>query len=800
MKISYATALRCGAAALALSSLAGTALAQSTASQLEEIVVTGVRTATVGGLIQAEQLGKTRSTITEEFIQKQLAGQTVLQSINLLPGVNFTNNDPYGSSGGNIRIRSFDNARISLTFDGIPLNDTGNYAIFSNQLLDPEIITRTNVNLGTTDVDSPTASATGGTVNFVTRKPYDVPTLTFQPSVGSFAYKRLFAVVDTGKFDTGTSAFLAGSWTKYNKFKGPGGLEKKQVNGRVYQDFGGGDFISFAGHYNVNRNNFYRNPTLAQYQQLGEEFEQNPILVRSTPGAGTAQNDGTGAFTAGNDFYGLRINPSNTANIRVQSSFGLSDQLRVTFDPYLQYTLANGGGTLLLPENDQRLRGASNGPGVDLNGDGDLLDTIRLYSPNTTNTFRPGVTTSLIYDITEEHRVRMSYTWDHGLHRQTGEPQRLNDDGVQSVWGGKYRNGIITNDGIIFETRNRFSVAELNQLSLEYSGKLLDDALRVNVGVRAPWFVRHLNNQCYMIQTLPTASGTLNSNQYCTNTTLPTTASGIIKSPQKQTVRFNKMLPNVGATYHLDDVNLVYASFAQGLSAPRTDDLYDIQLPDAKPEQTNSYDVGYRYQGGMVTGSAAGWYTKYKNRIVRAFDQDTNINITRNVGSVNLYGFDVELGVKPVEGLSLYTSASYVHSKVLNDIPLSATLSLPTAGKKLAETPEWTYSLRGEYTIMGLTIGAQGKYVAKRFSTDVNDEQTPAYTVVDLDIRYDFEDLLNWDGSYVQFNVINLFDKKYLGGISSRTNAIALPGSAAAAPTYTIGAPRTFMVSIRGKI
>ena len=51
-------------------------------------------------------------------------------------------------------------SRISQTFDGLPLNDTGNYALYSNQQLDPELIQQVNVNLGTTDVDSPTAAAT----------------------------------------------------------------------------------------------------------------------------------------------------------------------------------------------------------------------------------------------------------------------------------------------------------------------------------------------------------------------------------------------------------------------------------------------------------------------------------------------------------------------------------------------------------------------------------------------------------------------------------------------------------------
>ena len=105
------------------------------------------------------------------MIARQNPGQTILDTINLIPGVSFQNNDAYGSSGGTLNIRGFAADRISLTVDGIPLNDSGNYAIFSNQQFDPEIIGEVNVNLGTTDVDSPTASAAGGTVNYRTIVP-----------------------------------------------------------------------------------------------------------------------------------------------------------------------------------------------------------------------------------------------------------------------------------------------------------------------------------------------------------------------------------------------------------------------------------------------------------------------------------------------------------------------------------------------------------------------------------------------------------------------------------------------------
>ena len=99
------------------------------------------------------------------------------------------------SAGGTLNIRGFDSTRISLTFDGVPLNDSGNYAIFSNQQLDPELIEQVNVNLGTTDVDSPTASAAGGTVNLRTKRPDRDFGVMLSGSAGQFDFMRMFAKV-----------------------------------------------------------------------------------------------------------------------------------------------------------------------------------------------------------------------------------------------------------------------------------------------------------------------------------------------------------------------------------------------------------------------------------------------------------------------------------------------------------------------------------------------------------------------------------------------------------------------------
>jgi iron complex outermembrane receptor protein len=834
-------ALLAGTALVGSLLAAGGAFAQSTGTAtaenvVEEVVVTG-GTRTVGGEIIKETIPKSRSTITQEFIEAQSAGQSVLQDINLLPGVNFTNNDPYGSSGGNLRIRSFDGPRISLTWDGMPLNDSGNYSIFSNQMMDGELISRAQVNLGTTDVDSPTASATGGTVSYVSRKPTDELGGFLNGAYGSFKYVRVLGEIDTGDIlKTGVTSWWSGSYQNYNKFKGPGTLEKKQINARLYRDFGdNGDFVSVAFHWNVNRNNFYRNPTLAQFQTLGNAFEELNTCTRDAPTAGVADNEGASPQPGGSEnpqnpsactnYYNLRINPSNTGNIRGQGRYHLRDNLIVTVDPSFQYVLADGGGTTTLAESGNstltlQLLGntwASGRRNFDLNGDGDTLDTIRYYTPNVTNTHRYGVTTSVIWDYTANQRFRVAYTLDRADHRQTGEWIAIDSAGDPLDVFGAHRDAtqrVVGPDGSFMRQRDRNSIAMLNQVAADYNASFMDGRLLINAGVRAPYFTRHLQNNCYTTTTgfgycSTAAVGTVNSDgsvylvgQRPGESGFTTTSAPRYTAPFITTRKYDKILPNVGASYKIADGQSIYVSYAEGLSAPRTDNLYSFAVPNVQPETTQAFDLGYRYQKGRVLASAAVWDVIYKNRIVTSFDQDLGINIDRNVGEVDIWGVDTEIGFRPTDQLSLYGSASYNNSEVKSNIQFNSTTLLPTQGKELVETPHWTVGGRAQYRDEWVTLGTQFKWVSERFSTDVNDEKTDAYVVFDADVRVNLTPI-GMKRSYVQFNVTNLFDKVYLGGISSRNNAITIPASggtttaiSGASPSYTVGAPRTLQISL----
>src|SRR5215469_13100006 len=375
--------------------MAGSAFAQSTGTQAVEGIesVTVTAETEISGIMKPITVPKERSTITQDFINTQPAGQSIFDSLNKVPGFNFTNNDPYGNSGGNVRIHGFDGNHISFTWDGMPLNDTGNYAIFTNQVADNEIIGTASVNQGTTDVDSPTAAATGGVVGITTSRPNEEWGALSDSSLGTNNYKRQFLRLDTGEFGPWhTTAFVSGSYTSYDKFKGPGFLKKEQFNAAIYQDMGDLGWIQLAMHWNSNRNNFYNNPsfypTVSTLQTVnGTLTGVTPFpLVPGGPGAPNLAYSPAGRFTgtgavnnvlgfglqfdeaptctrvatpgkADNDaqcssFYAVRINPSDTGNIRLSSLFHLSDSLSLTVDPSIQYVLANGGGYTSLSETD----------------------------------------------------------------------------------------------------------------------------------------------------------------------------------------------------------------------------------------------------------------------------------------------------------------------------------------------------------------------------------------------------------------------------------------------------------------
>ncbi len=807
--------------------------------ELSEVTVTAVRSMQTIGNMTEQTAAKSRVTVTNDTLLTAASGQTLVDALSQVPGLSFTNSDAYGSSGGNIRLRGLDGSRVSLTFDGVQINDSGNYAVFTNQLPDTEIVDRVDVNLGSTDVDSPTASATGGTIAFKTRRPASEFGGLVSLAAGQNDFRRAFLMLDSGEIGPwGTSAFVTVSDQKYDKFKGPGELEKRQFNFRVYQGLTDGDFVSLAGHFNRNRNAFYRNSTAANFATFGTNFDNLAVCTRAPIRAGVADNDNLGTLAGGTEnplnpsactnYFNLRVNPSDTGNLRVQSLFGFGSSLRLSFDAAYQYVLANGGGTQFLTETpaannaDRRVVGQTGLGGWDLNGDRDLLDTVRFYAPNTTNTNRISGTASLIWDISNRHRTRIALTSERARHRQTAQWGILDAEGnPEDVFAGLKDDPVLTADGSELRGRDRFSIAELNQVALEYRGRFLDERLVATLGMRAPRFQRELNQFCF---TQNGGSGNSGGVLCTTQTPVATRANGNVVfvnsanavqyiAPYRAKVKFDDVLPNLGLTFKPAQNHMLYASFARGISAPRTDNLYSVARVGNDPtirrsspesEETSTYDLGWRYSGETVLTSAALWKTDYKNRIVSAFDPDLGFSVDRNVGVVTLQGLDVQAGWRASDKLAVTGFVSYIDSELKDNVQVSSTVVIPTAGKRFVETPEWSLGARLDLEVSeAFRLGLEAKHIGDRFATDLNDAEAEKFTLWDFYARYRF-DLAMLEGLELQFNVKNLLDEDYFGSIGSQQNALPFTNvlngtqvTGVSSPTFSVGAPRTSMLSLR---
>jgi iron complex outermembrane receptor protein len=858
--------------------------AQSTGTvetENREIIITGSKARSVGG-VQTPDTPKAKVVLTQEMISRQNPGQSILDTINLVPGVSFQNNDAYGTSGGTLNIRGFDSSRISLTFDGIPLNDSGNYAIFSNQQLDPELIDQVNVNLGTTDVDSPTASAVGGTVNYRTIVPSVTPGVRFVGSLGDWNMWRAFGLINTGEVGPfGTRIFLSASRQKYDvPYNGYGKLSKKQFNARVYQTIGSnGDFVSVAGNYNENRNTFFGSLPLRtdttqaatdsrprnvgpnsqnRYPTNRDErfYKINFPCTTATPRSGVRDTVAGPAFdvaACGTEFD-RRFNPSNTGNVRGASRFTLGDGLVLTVDPSYQFVKANGGGTVNAEEGNVRdvnpaggtaatvsgtgnclttpisanntciggFLGGNAYAGRDLNGDGDKLDQVTVLAPSQTHTDRYGVIAGLRWDFAPGQMIRGGYTLDDAHHVQTGEVGFLKANGEpKDVF--PINDPIVDGQGFALEKRDRESFAVLHMAYGEYRGNF--GGLTVNVGLRAPYFIRNLNNHCFT----SSASGFVE----CTgrdpardailatlNPQVVDPSTGRVISgwspPQKRRFTYHKLLPNLGLIYDLSPQLSAFGNYSKGLSVPSTDNLYNsfffpitTDAAKPKPEMTDNFDGGVRYRTGKIQAQLSGWYTHFTNREASAFDPELNVSVFRNLGTVDKWGIDGSIAYEPIKHMTFYVFGSWNNSKIQDNIQ---TGSLPagttcdtvsptstqgiqncafTKGNRESGSSKYSFGVSANGDIGPVSLGINAKRTGPRFVFDNNaavyrgdigittttagrvvqeqifSAKAPAYWLVNLDARLKLDWIspaAAWKKTYLQFNLYNAFDKFFVGG------------------------------------
>jgi len=779
------------AVALAMLALVGAAAHAQTTTELNKVTVTGEGDKLGTGLLMDEDAPKARSSVTKAQLEKTRSSGNPFQALSLLPGVNSTSNDATGLFGGGLRVRGFNSDQMGFTVNGAPVNDSGNFAVFPQEYVDQENLCSLYITQGAPDTDAPHVGAVGGNVGIWSCAPEAVQRTRIALSGGQLGYFRTFARVDTGKLGD-FKAFVSASISKANKWKGPGRADRKHLDFGAEYDLGAGNKISASVLYNRANNNNFATFNQTQWAANGYNADYTSVVPQhKTPGPG-AQVD----VAPNPQYFGYALNPFENYLVTAKANFTLTDRLRLEVLPYLWRGYGTGGvQQLLLAESTS---GTSVHGGVgDINGDGDRLDSVLVYRGSLTNTYRPGVTTTLTY-VLDHQKISGGVWYERARHRQTQPAVNVgNDGGVTDIWLGG--NLLKYTDGATYQGRDWSTISTGESVFVQDTIDMFDNKLQITPAYSYRRLKREFSNYAN--------SGANAGANYNVDQT------------------YGKGLPSLAISYQATDRIQAFTSIAKNFRTPSNFEYGNVgkgitivngvgtvgslQALTIKPEQSVNVDLGARYKGDMFRGSATAFYNKFKDRIASSFDPIEGISRDFNVGNSTTKGLEIEAGTIPWNGFSGYASLTYTKSTIDDNqisrllTPAGAACTVPsatctavpyqTAGKIFPDTPKGMAGVSVQYAEGPYLLNIGAKYTSGRFLTLTNDTAIAAYTLWDLNAAWKLPNPsgTGFKNPIIRLNVSNLFNKQYfMANAGSGSNVTVVNGGAAGAPFYYAGAPR----------
>ncbi len=750
---------------------------------LDDIVVEGI--APVGnGLLTPQNVPQAHSVISRSAIEQKNTLNNAYQAMDLLPGVNTYSYDATGLFGGGLRMRGFNSDQIGISIDGAPINDAGNYAVFPSELVDLENLEEISLTQGSSETDAPTVGATGGSIGFVTSGPSDRSRFRVQQSYGAYNAYKTFLRADTGYLaDKRFKAFISVSKAEAEKWKGYGGADREHLDFKGMLNLAPGSSITGGLLFNEMLNNNLRTLTLAEIQTLGRDADFGSQAPQHPAGVNGAEQ----IEKAPSDlYYNLNLNPYRNYLATLKGRFQLLPNLHLDIDPYYNYGYGTGGNQLRTLAESNTVNKL--GGGIrDINHDGDSLDTSMIYSGAVTETERPGVTTRLRSQIAN-HQLMAGYWFEYAHHRRTQPAMPFDAAGHSpDLWLNDSAHYLLRQDGSPYQGRDFLTLNTSQSFFAQDTIGFFSDKLTLSLGLRYTEIERDFTNYA-------------------------SEGGGAYYNIKKT---YAKPLPSVGIRYQFTDTQQAFVNRAENFKAPPDSVFYGLinggsfnaqsQLTAYKlnpaavgKESATNWDLGYRYIGKNLSVSGTLFFIDYRNRIASAYDPVNAISTSYNVGDSTTKGVELESAWRFLTDWSVYGSFTFTDSRIGQNLQTAATGFEPTAGKAFPDVPNWMSGAALQYRNGPWSANLSAKYTGKRYSTLVNDESINGYTLVSFDAGYRLPSAGWFRDPSIRLNVYNLLDQDYLnlnaGSGSSFTNRAL--GAGGSAPSYYVGAPRSFSVML----
>jgi iron complex outermembrane receptor protein len=689
-------------------------------------------------------------------IAEMTPGTSPIKVIEKLPNVNFQSADAYGSYewASRISIRGFNQNQLGFTLDDVPLGDMsyGNHnGLHISRAISAENIGTIRVAQGSGSLGTASSSNLGGTLQFYSRDPSREFGGKVAMTAGSDNTLRPFIRIDSGELPSGTRFYVSYTFQDSDKWKGEGIQRQHQANFKIVQPIGEATLTGFVN-YSDRRENDYQDLSLEMIDRLGYKWDNfRPDWATAVKVAQIYQGGGSNypaPITSVDDAYydaaglrkdllsGLTLDApiGDAVDVKVTGYYHRNRGQGIWFTPYVP---TPGGGPISIRTTEYAIdRGGVIG-GL----------TWRLGGHE--------INGGVWYETNDFNQARRFY----GLGLD--EPGRSSTD--------FQRDPFFTQWEFDFHT-------ETLQFHLQDTWQITD-ALSVHAGFKS---LRVTNEATPIV-----------------NTTFPT---GTIKAERN-------FLPQAGAVFRIAEGSEVFASFARNMRAyvssvtsgpfSTTQAGFNAIADNLKPETSNTYELGYRFQGDRFQGVIAGYYVDFRDRLLAltvGSGIQGNPSVLQNVGDVTSYGVEAAGTFTIVDNVTLFGSYAFNNSRYDDDTVDGDGNVTPTRHKDVVDSPRHLLNAELAYDDTALFAKIGVSYMSKRYYTYLNDGKVPGRALLDISLGYRFSGNRWLEGLVAQFNVNNLTNKKYVSTVGSNGFVNSDPNGLF--QTLMVGAPRQFFFTL----
>jgi len=226
----------------------------------------------------------------------------------------------------------------------------------------------------------------------------------------------------------------------------------------------------------------------------------------------------------------------------------------------------------------------------------------------------------------------------------------------------------------------------------------------------------------------------------------------------------NEFLPKVSAAFDLTEAVMAYATVAEGFLSGGHDYSFGNNADDLYygPEYTTNYEIGLKstFFDNRLIVNAAVFHIDISDKQVVEWPAGSSFaerDVT-NAGEASSDGFELELKMKPLNGLDIFAGFGYTNAEFTDwKTILKDGSTYDYDGKHLAYAPEYTFNVGAQYrSLNGLFLRADILGAAHYYTDNENANKVGGHQIVNLKVGYETEryDIVLWAS--------NLFDEEYI--------------------------------------